>query len=99
LSALVHHLPYMVSGAYLDKLLEISNLSAEADLDGAADESRLDCMRLAAKQIDAKSIFGALDRDWERAAGMGTFVSGHPMTLLGQPANLSIGPARISRNS
>lgn len=71
ISALVHHLPYMLSGGYLDKLLEISNASAEADLDDSADESRMDCMRLAAKQIDAKSMFGALEKDWERAAGMG----------------------------
>jgi U3 small nucleolar RNA-associated protein 10 len=75
ISALVHHLPYMLSGGYLDKLLEISNSSAEADLDDSADESRMDCMRLAAKQIDAKSMFGALEKDWERAAGMGQLVS------------------------
>jgi U3 small nucleolar RNA-associated protein 10 len=75
ISALVHYLPYMVSGGYLDKLLEITNLSAEADLDEAADESRMECMRLTAKQIDAKSMFGALQKDWERAAGMGTSVS------------------------
>jgi U3 small nucleolar RNA-associated protein 10 len=35
----------------------------------------MDCMRLAAKQIDAKSMFGALEKDWERAAGMGQLVS------------------------
>jgi len=75
ISALVQHLPYMVSGGYLDKLLEISNLSAEGNLDDAADESRLGCMRLAAKQIDAKAMFGALQRDWERAAKMGSGVS------------------------
>lgn len=75
ISALVHHLPYMISGGYLDKLLEISNASAEAGLDDAADESRVQCMRLAAKQIDAKSMFGALEKDWERAAGLGTLVS------------------------
>jgi U3 small nucleolar RNA-associated protein 10 len=74
ISALVHHLPYMITGGYLDKLLEISNSSAEADLGDSADESRINCMRLAAKQIDAKSMFGALEKDWKRAAGMGQLV-------------------------
>jgi U3 small nucleolar RNA-associated protein 10 len=98
ISALIHHLPYMVSGGYLDKLLEISNLSAEADLDGAADEGRMECMRLAAKQIDAKGMFGALERDWERAAGLSSFVSDEKTTSSIQAANFSIGTSRISRD-
>jgi U3 small nucleolar RNA-associated protein 10 len=74
-SALVHHLPYMISGGHLDRLLEISNASAEADLEGEADESRVECLQLAAKHIDAKSMFGALEKDWSRVAMIGTFVS------------------------
>jgi U3 small nucleolar RNA-associated protein 10 len=74
-SALVHHLPYMVSGGHLDRLLEISNASAEADLEGEADESRVECLQLAAKQIDAKSMFAALEKDWGRVAMIGSFVS------------------------
>jgi hypothetical protein len=35
----------------------------------------MECMRLAAKQIDVKGMFGALQRDWERAAKMGSSVS------------------------
>ena len=75
MSALVHHLPYMVSGGYLDKLLEISNASAEADLDDEADESRVQFLQLAAKQIDAKSMFTALEKDWEGAATLGSLVN------------------------
>ncbi|RDL40455.1 ARM repeat-containing protein [Venustampulla echinocandica] len=71
ISALVHHLPYMISGGYLDRLLQISNASAVADLDDEADESRQQCLRLAAKQVDAKSMFGALEKDWELAAAKG----------------------------
>jgi U3 small nucleolar RNA-associated protein 10 len=74
-SALVHHLPYMVSGGHLDRLLEISNASAEADLEDEADESRVECLQLAAKQIDAKSMFAALEKDWGRVAMIGPFVS------------------------
>jgi len=75
ISALVQHLPYTIAGGYLNKLLEISNSSAEAELDEEADENRIQCLQLAAKQIDAKSMFGALERNWERAATMGTMVS------------------------
>ncbi|KAL3425575.1 ssu processome component [Phlyctema vagabunda] len=71
ISALVDHLPYMISGGYLDKLLSISNISAEAELDDDADESRLQCLKLAAKQIEAKSMFTALEQDWAQAAKSG----------------------------
>lgn len=77
ISALVHHLPYMISGGYLDKLLQISNVSAEADLDDEADESRIQCLQFAAKQIDAKSMFGALEKDWPQAVAQGSLVSYH----------------------
>jgi U3 small nucleolar RNA-associated protein 10 len=74
ISSLIHHLPYMVSGGDLDGLLSISNASAEADLDDEADESRVQCLHLAAQQIDAKTLFGALDKDWAETMAAGTFV-------------------------
>jgi U3 small nucleolar RNA-associated protein 10 len=75
IGALVVYLPYMISGSYLDSLLAISNKSAEADLDDDADESRIQCLQLAAKQLDAKSIFVALKQNWAKAAEAGTLVS------------------------
>jgi U3 small nucleolar RNA-associated protein 10 len=75
MSALVHHLPYMVSGTYLGKLLSISNDSAEAELDENADESRTQCLQLAAKQIEAKTMFVALEQNWKHAAESGALVS------------------------
>ena len=75
LSSLVHHLPDMVSGSYLDKLLSISNASAEAALDDEADQSRLQCLQLAARKIDAKSIFTALEQDWTQASSAGILVN------------------------
>ncbi|RDW71266.1 hypothetical protein BP6252_07829 [Coleophoma cylindrospora] len=71
ISSLVHHLPYMISGGFLDQLLTISNASAAAELDDEASECRLQCLRLAAKQIDAKAMFSALDQDWSQAATAG----------------------------
>ncbi|KAI6709306.1 hypothetical protein JHW43_008174 [Diplocarpon mali] len=72
MSALAHHLPYMISDAHMDKLLEISNISAEADLNDEADESRVQCLQLVAKQVDAKNIFSALEKSWEQASATGT---------------------------
>jgi U3 small nucleolar RNA-associated protein 10 len=75
ISALVHRLPYMISGAYLDKLLLTSYGSAETNMDEESDESRVQCLQLAAKQIDAKSMFGALAHSWGNAAQSGSLVS------------------------
>jgi U3 small nucleolar RNA-associated protein 10 len=75
ITSLVHHLPYMISGGYLDKLLSISNSSAAADLDDDANESRIQCLQFAAKQLDAKTLFDALERNWGKASSAGTSVS------------------------
>ncbi|KFY45497.1 hypothetical protein V494_00917 [Pseudogymnoascus sp. VKM F-4513 (FW-928)] len=72
INALVEHLPYMISGSYLDTFLVISNKSAEAELEVEADESRIACLDLAAKQIEAKNMFTALQKNWPIAAECGT---------------------------
>ena len=82
INALVEHLPYMISGAYLDTFLVISNKSAEADLEVEADESRIACLDLAAKQIEAKNMFTALQKNWPIAAKCGTIVSCHDIITL-----------------
>ncbi|KAF4637911.1 hypothetical protein G7Y89_g179 [Cudoniella acicularis] len=74
ISALVQYLPYMISGGYLDKLLQISNASAERDFDDESKNSRLQCLHLVSKQVDAKSLFNALEKDWEKAAARGPLV-------------------------
>lgn len=68
MGSLIQYLPYMISGKYLDQLLRISNASAEAELDDSADESRLQCLQLAAKQVDPKIMFTALEADWTAAS-------------------------------
>ncbi|KFY30036.1 hypothetical protein V493_02159 [Pseudogymnoascus sp. VKM F-4281 (FW-2241)] len=72
INALVEHLPYMISGSYLDTFLVISNKSAEAELEVEADESRIACLDLAAKQIEAKNMFTALQKNWPIAVECGT---------------------------
>jgi len=75
ISALTEHLPYMLSGGYLDRFLTICNVSAEAEVEDAVDNNRLQCLQLAAKQIDAKSMLGALEKSWPHAAQLGSLVS------------------------
>lgn len=70
ISSLAEHLPYMLS-TYLDKILHVSNRSAQADLDDEASESRTSCLEFLAKKLDAKEIFSAVDRNWERAMETG----------------------------
>jgi U3 small nucleolar RNA-associated protein 10 len=74
ISALAQHLPYMLS-TYLDRILEVSNKSAEIDLEDNSMESRVDCLHFLAKQLEAKEIFSALDRNWESAKSAGFSVS------------------------
>ena len=69
-SALAEHLPYMLS-TYTDRLLEVSNKSAEAGLDSEANESRTGCLGFIAKRLDAKDIFTSLERNWEKAFSAG----------------------------
>lgn len=75
ISALVQYLPYMITGGYLDTLLSISNNSAQAELEDEADEIRENCLHLAAKRLDAKSTFVALEKNWAQAVTAGTWVS------------------------
>lgn len=70
ISALAEHLPYMLS-TYLDKILAVSNLSAESGLETEANESRTGCLELLAKQLEAKELFAALERNWDHAFGAG----------------------------
>ncbi|RBR15360.1 uncharacterized protein FIESC28_07374 [Fusarium coffeatum] len=101
ISALAQYLPYMLStSTYIDRILEVSNKSAELDLDDNTRESRVDCLHFLAKQLEAKEIFSALDRNWEsaRKAGfsavaeyldvMGLAIDKHPKSGISKNAML-----------
>lgn len=81
-SALVQHLPYMFTGVYLDNLLAACNASAAASFGSEADENRSVCLRIAAKQIDAKSMFAALDKKFEHTAQSGPQALGEYFEVL-----------------
>ncbi|RAL59484.1 hypothetical protein DID88_006599 [Monilinia fructigena] len=82
ISALVQYLPYMITGGYLDTLLSISNNSAEAELEDEADEIRENCLHLAAKRVDAKSMFVALEQNWVQAVTAGTWAIREQLEML-----------------
>jgi U3 small nucleolar RNA-associated protein 10 len=75
MTSLAQHLPYMITGTYLDQLLNCSNLSAEAGMDEDANDSRVQCLRLLAKLVDGKAMFTALEKNWTNAAASGWTVS------------------------
>lgn len=71
------HMPEMVSAAYLEQLLSISNASAEGKLDDEANESRRSCLKCLATRLDAKTMFTSLAHGWPIAAGAGFTVRFH----------------------
>ncbi|ROV94674.1 hypothetical protein VSDG_06114 [Cytospora chrysosperma] len=83
MTALAQHLPYMISGAYLDQLLAISNRSAEAPLDDEVHDNRKECLHFLAKQLDAKVLFTALQKNWTSAMGAGHSAIGEFIEILG----------------
>lgn len=64
MAALAQHLPYMLSGSYLGQLLAVSGTSAKSNLGSEASDARLQCLRLLAKQVDAKTLFATLEQTW-----------------------------------
>ncbi|KAI6246262.1 U3 small nucleolar RNA-associated protein 10 [Erysiphe necator] len=82
LSALVGHLPYMISGAHLDKLLELSNISAEAMLGDETRKIRVNFVSLAVKLVDPKHVFSSLERYFSHAMSLGPLVFREYMNYL-----------------
>ncbi|KAI1074688.1 hypothetical protein F5B20DRAFT_428328 [Whalleya microplaca] len=83
MAALSQHLPYMLSGSYLGQLLAVSNASAKANLGSEANDSRLQCLQLLAKQVDAKTMFAALEQNWSAAADSGFIATREYLDILG----------------
>ncbi len=61
------YVPWMIMGPSLNRFLTISYASANADMGESCDQNRVDTLKLLAKQIDPKELFGALDRTWTSA--------------------------------
>ncbi|EEP78650.1 predicted protein [Uncinocarpus reesii 1704] len=70
-SALLIHVPWMISGDYLDRILQLSFKSSGADLGEESDSNRLEALQLLAKRVDVKEVFSAVERNWEPAVEQG----------------------------
>ncbi|KAK3333590.1 hypothetical protein B0T19DRAFT_369055 [Cercophora scortea] len=81
--ALAQHIPYMISGGYLDRLLACSNASAAAGLDADSSANRSHCLQFLAKLVDAKVLFSALNTNWPKAVGSGFSAVNEYLEVLG----------------
>ena len=70
-TGLLLYLPWMIHGAYLERLLNVSFESANAEMGADSDELRLDALRLVAKSVDPQECYQALDRTWRTAVAQG----------------------------
>lgn len=75
LSALLVHVPWMVSAEYLDRILQLSAKSAYAALSEDAHENRREALQLFAKKVEMQQVFGAVERNWTFATTQGPVVS------------------------
>lgn len=74
-AALAQHIPYMITGSYLDRLLACSNASAAASLDDESTSNRTHCLQFLAKLADPKVMYNALNQNWASASSCGASVS------------------------
>lgn len=82
MAALAQHIPYMISGAYLNQLLACSNASAAAKLDDESNSNRYHCLQFLAKLVEPKALYAALEQNWAIAAKSGFAVSSFLVLLL-----------------
>ncbi|KAK3302166.1 uncharacterized protein B0T15DRAFT_542141 [Chaetomium strumarium] len=83
MAALAQHIPYMITGTYLDRLLACSNASAAAQLDDESNDNRTHCLQFLAKLVDPKVLYNALSRNWGSAAGCGVSAVTEYLRILG----------------
>ncbi|KAK0711223.1 hypothetical protein B0H67DRAFT_493893 [Lasiosphaeris hirsuta] len=83
MTALAQHIPYMISGNYLDRLLSCSNASAAAGLDEESNTNRFHCLQFLAKLADPKILFVALAQNWLKAADAGFAALAELLRVLG----------------
>ena len=69
--ALLDHVPWMITGSFLDKLLRLLQQAAEGDCAAEVGESRRQLFQSMAKQMDAKECFAAVERNWSHAVQAG----------------------------
>ncbi|KAH6636542.1 U3 small nucleolar RNA-associated protein 10 [Chaetomium tenue] len=82
-AALAQHIPYMITGSYLDRLLACSNASAAAALDDESSSNRTHCLQFLAKLVDPKVMYNALNQNWASASSCGASAVSEYLDILG----------------
>ncbi|KAI8626881.1 armadillo-type protein [Xylariaceae sp. FL1651] len=83
ITALAQYLPYMLSGSYLKQILAVSSASAKSKLGTECNDTRLQCLEFIAKQVNAKTMFGALGQSWGTYANSGHTAMCEYLSVLG----------------
>ncbi|KAK4252316.1 hypothetical protein C7999DRAFT_10171 [Corynascus novoguineensis] len=83
MAALAQHIPYMITGSYLDRLLVCSNKSSAAPLDDESSSNRTHCHQFLAKLVDPKVLYNALNQNWTSAANCGASAITEFLHILG----------------
>ncbi|KAI1368411.1 armadillo-type protein [Xylaria arbuscula] len=96
-TALAQYLPYMLSGSYLGQILAVSSASARSRMGREANDARLQCLQFIAKQIEAKTMFVALEKSFSIYADAGHMATREYLNILGIAIDKH-SKADISRN-
>ncbi|KAH6624856.1 hypothetical protein B0J18DRAFT_397920 [Chaetomium sp. MPI-SDFR-AT-0129] len=83
MAALAQHIPYMITGSYLDRLLACSNASAAVELDDESNDNRMHCLQFLAKLVEPKVFYNALNQNWASASGHGAPAIAEYLYVLG----------------
>ncbi|KAJ5593889.1 uncharacterized protein N7459_000097 [Penicillium hispanicum] len=82
-SALLVHLPFMISASQLDKILLLSFKSSNTSLEETCAESRQETLHLmASRKMDLTATLGAIDRNWQHAVEAGPTATNEVLQVL-----------------
>ncbi|PHH82759.1 hypothetical protein CDD82_4924 [Ophiocordyceps australis] len=82
LSSMAQHVGYMLS-SYSDRLLKVCDKSAEAGLSDDANSSRVGCLGIMAKRLDANDLLTSLKGNWENSVRLGLGAVSEKLDMVG----------------
>jgi U3 small nucleolar RNA-associated protein 10 len=83
LGGLLVQVPWMLSGTYLDRVLDLAHRSAQSELATTGDESAIEVVRLLSKRVDVKECLAAVNRTWSGAVDLGPIAIKQQLEVLG----------------
>ncbi|KAJ8128946.1 hypothetical protein O1611_g4688 [Lasiodiplodia mahajangana] len=96
-TALAQYLPYMLTGSCLERILAVSSASAKSRMGGESNDARIQCLQFIAKQVEAKTMFVALEKCLSTYANAGYTAMREYLNILGIAIDKH-SKADISRN-